>query len=49
MQVQDRENSWVTKYPRGIFSMCWRLIQDGKMNREDEWQIAVQVENGKMI
>ena len=36
MRIQDREDSWITKYPRGIFSMCWRLIQDGKMNQEDE-------------
>ena len=49
VRIQGREDSRVTKYPRGIFGMCWRLIQDGKMNQEDEWQIAVQVENGKMI
>ena len=36
VRIQGREDSWVTKYPRGIFGMCWRLIQDGKMNQEDE-------------
>lgn len=36
MRIQGRENSWVTKYPRGIFAMCWRLIYDGKMTKEDE-------------
>lgn len=36
MRIQGREHSWVTKYPKGIFSMCWRLIQDGIMNKEDE-------------
>ena len=36
MRIQGREQSWVTKYPKGIFSMCWRLIQDGIMNKEDE-------------
>lgn len=24
------------KYPKGIFAMCWRLIMDGKMEKEDE-------------
>ena len=36
MRIQGREQSWITKYPKGIFSMCWRLIQDGKMSKEDE-------------
>lgn len=38
MRIQGRESSWKTKYPKGIFSMCWRLIQDGIMNQEDETQ-----------
>lgn len=36
MRIQGRETSWITKYPKGIFSMCWRMIQDGIMNKEDE-------------
>ena len=36
MRIQGREDSWITKYPKGIFSICWRLIQDWKMNQEDE-------------
>ena len=36
MRIQGREDSWVTKYPKGIFSLCWRLIMDGKMHPEDE-------------
>ena len=36
MRIQGRETSWITKYPKGIFSMCWRMIQDGVMSREDE-------------
>lgn len=36
IRIQGREHSWVTKYPKGIFSMCWRLIYDGKMEPEDE-------------
>lgn len=35
MRIQGRENSYVTKYPKGVFSMCWRLIQDGVMSEED--------------
>ncbi len=36
MRIQGRETSWITKYPKGIFSMCWRIIQDGVMSKEDE-------------
>lgn len=36
MRIQGREQAWVTKYPKGIFGMCWRLIMDGKMSTEDE-------------
>lgn len=36
MRIQGRENSWITKYPKGIFGMCWRMIMDGIMSKEDE-------------
>ena len=36
MRIQGREDSWITKYPKGIFSMCWRMISDGIMSPEDE-------------
>ena len=36
MRIQGREESYITKYPKGIFSICWRLIYDGVMNEEDE-------------
>ena len=36
MRIQGREDSWITKYPKGIFGMCWRLIMDGVMEPEDE-------------
>lgn len=36
VRIQGREESYITKYPKGIFSMCWRLIYDGVMNEEDE-------------
>jgi len=36
MRIQGREDSWITGYPKGIFSICWRMIQDGIMQPEDE-------------
>lgn len=36
MRIQGRETSWITKYPKGIFGMCWRMIMDGVMSAEDE-------------
>lgn len=36
MRIQGREESWITKYPKGIFGMCWRMIMDGVMDKEDE-------------
>lgn len=36
MRIQGREESWITKYPKGIFGMCWRLIMDGVIDKEDE-------------
>ncbi len=35
MRIQGRELSYVTKYPKGIFAMCWRMIYDGVMSEED--------------
>ena len=35
MRIQGREESWITKYPKGIFSICWRMISDGIMSPED--------------
>ena len=36
MRIQGREDSYVTKYPKGIFSLCWNLIRDKAMSEEDE-------------
>ena len=36
MRIQGRENSYVTKYPKGIFSLCWNLIRDKVMTEDDE-------------
>lgn len=41
MRIQGREDSWTTKYPKGIFSMCWRMISDGIMSPEDEQTFRV--------
>lgn len=81
MRIQGREESWITKYPMGIFGMCLRMIMDGVMSKEDEeffrsidqwfkynlpydvvytnfvgtivyeddWQVAVAIENGEMV
>ena len=35
MRIQGRENSWITKYPKGIFSVCWRMILDGLLTTLD--------------
>ncbi|MBO4680398.1 MAG: hypothetical protein J5623_00670 [Clostridiales bacterium] len=36
MRIQGREDSYITKYPKGIFSLCWNLIRDKAMTEEDE-------------
>ena len=36
MRIQGREDSWITKYPKGVFSLCWNLIRDGVMTPEEE-------------
>lgn len=36
MRIQGRQESWITKYPKGIFGMCWRMVMDGGMSKEDE-------------
>ena len=36
VRLQGRELSYITQYPKGIFGICWRMIYDGKMSKEDE-------------
>lgn len=36
VRIQGREDSYMTKYPKGIFSLCWNLIRDKVMTEEDE-------------
>ncbi len=57
MRIQGREDSYITKYPKGVFALCWNLIRDGFLSEEekelfisiDDWQVAVRVEDGKMV
>ena len=45
VRIQRREDSYITKYPKGIFSLCWNLVNDGVMEQSendlfisiDEW------------
>lgn len=45
VRIQEREDSYITKYPKGIFSLCWNLVNDGVMEQSendlfisiDEW------------
>jgi len=36
MRIQGRENSYVTKYPKGIFSLCWNLIRDDVLEEQEK-------------
>ena len=36
MRIQGREDSYVTRYPKGVFSLCWNLIRDKILTAEEE-------------
>ena len=36
MRIQGREDSYVTKYPKGVFSLCWNMIRDKILTPEEE-------------
>lgn len=36
MRIQERENSYVTQYPKGIFSLCWNLIRDNILEEQEK-------------
>lgn len=36
MRIQGREESYVTKYPKGVFSLCWNLIRDGVLTEAEK-------------
>ena len=35
VRIQGREDSYITKYPKGIFSLCWNLVNDGVMEQSE--------------
>ena len=43
MRIQGRENSYITKYPKGVFSLCWNLIRDKVLN-EDEEKLFISID-----
>ncbi len=43
MRIQGRENSRITGYPKGVFSLCWNLIRDKRMTAEDE-QLFISID-----
>ena len=36
MRIQGRDNSYITKYPKGVFSLCWNLVRDKILTAEEE-------------
>lgn len=36
MRIQGREDSYITKYPKGIFALCWNLIRDEILTPEEK-------------
>lgn len=36
MRIQGREASYVTKYPKGVFSLCWNLLRDGLLTKAEK-------------
>ena len=44
VRIQGRENSYITRYPKGVFSLCWNLIRDKVMTTEEE-KLFISVDN----
>ena len=44
MRIQGRENSYITKYPKGIFSLCWNLIREDKFTDEEK-ELFINIDN----
>jgi len=36
LRIQGRETSWITKKPLGVFSLCWRQVQNNIFSEEDK-------------
>ena len=44
MRIQGREDSYITKYPKGVFSLCWNMIRDKILTPEEE-ALFVSIDN----
>ena len=44
MRIQGREDSYITKYPKGIFSLCWNMIRDKILTPEEE-ALFISIDN----
>lgn len=36
VRIQGREDSYVTRYPKGVFSLCWNLIRDNILEENEK-------------
>ena len=43
MRIQGREDSYITKYPKGVFSLCWNLVRDKVLKPEEE-QLFISID-----
>lgn len=43
MRIQGRETSYITKYPKGVFSLCWNLIYN-KILSENEKELFIEID-----
>ena len=44
IRIQGREDSYITKYPKGVFSLCWNLIRDGRLT-DDEKNLFISIDD----
>jgi len=44
MRIQGRENSYITQYPKGVFSLCWNLIRDDLLD-DNEKELFLSIDN----
>lgn len=41
MRIQGREDSYITKYPKGIFSLCWNSVNGRVMDESRKRDVCV--------
>ncbi len=44
MRIQGREESYITKYPKGVFSLCWNLIREEQFTDEEK-ELFINIDN----